>query len=62
MIKFRRHWRIWLAAPAAVAATALGLTVPAQAQAAGAGTGTVKPAGPVRHGTSEDHAVTAEPE
>lgn len=33
MIKFRRHRRIWLAAPAAVAATALGLTVPAQAQA-----------------------------
>jgi hypothetical protein len=32
MIKIRRHWRIWLAAPAAVAATALGLTVPAQAR------------------------------
>lgn len=32
MIKVRRHWGAWLAAPAAVVATALGLTVPAQAQ------------------------------
>jgi hypothetical protein len=33
MIKIRPHWRLWLAAPAAVAAAALGLTVPAPAQA-----------------------------
>lgn len=32
MIKIRRHWQVWLAAPAAVAATALGLAGPAQAQ------------------------------
>jgi hypothetical protein len=32
MIKVRRHWQIWLAAPAAVVVTVLGLTVPAQAR------------------------------
>lgn len=32
MIKLRRHWRIWLAAPAAVIVTALGSSVPAQAR------------------------------
>ncbi|MGH3411165.1 MAG: hypothetical protein ACRDRJ_52995 [Streptosporangiaceae bacterium] len=32
MIKLRRRWRIWLAAPAAVIVTALGSTIPAQAR------------------------------
>jgi hypothetical protein len=34
MIQVRRRWRVWLAAPAVVAAAALGLAVPAQAQPA----------------------------
>src|SRR6185437_5162519 len=32
MINLRRHWRVWLATPAAVIVTALGSTVPAQAR------------------------------
>jgi hypothetical protein len=55
MSKARRHWKIWLAAPAAVAMTTVGLTVPAQAQPGPA----ARPAAPSATATAATAVTTS---